>query len=401
MSLRAALVALVLALSPVTAGADPFAAELARIETGLVAIESGDFDTAERVFRQEAEAGNLSARVWLGILMTVPESPVFDLARGMAILEAGAAAGHPAGASALGRIHSEGRPGLPADPAAAEAQFARALALDPADPVTHRLLVNHRLTMGSRTGDFGPLHAALAPGLAAHPDDPFLRLARGLTALHGAGVPVDPAAALADFEVAAAGGNLLAMQNAAALLSNGADGLPRDPEGAFRMYGMMAEAGDPDGQVLMAGALLAGDGVAADPVAARALVDAVLARDPGNPSALMMRASIDALGDAGRADPAVVRARLAELGIEGLDAAGIELVMMLMGPVAGSEPADAVEVVARCEVHRDGLLAAGAPDQAAATEEICAAFRRQLDPARLPDVAARAAAIRAAAPAAP
>lgn len=91
----------------------------------------------------------------------------------------------------------------------------------------------------------------------------------GSMAMHGLGTSADLPAALALFERAHRGGNMMAAADIAALLANGEGGVARDWDRAFALFREAAQAGVAHAHGGLALAYVNGDGTARDYAAAR------------------------------------------------------------------------------------------------------------------------------------
>ena len=179
-----------------------------------------------------------------------------DHAAAIAIWEPLARRGDARARNALGACHAEGL-GVPRDLALAQRWIGLAAAAG--DRVAQRNLA----ALVFRDDD--DAEAARLYRIAAENGDAPAQDMLSWMLLDGIGVAVDPEAARAFAERAAAGGIASAMTRLGTLHGTG-NGTPRDPEKSVMFWRRAADRGDAEAQALLGAALIAGLGLPRDPV---------------------------------------------------------------------------------------------------------------------------------------
>ena len=280
----------------------PAAIALARLaRDGVPGVMAADKARARQWLRHAVAHGSgpaaAQAATDLGRLLLRGQGGLADPLAARALLERAAAEGQAWAALELGRLYERGAvPAVAPDPARAWHWYQMAAAGDLAQAYTAlgRLTVAQGLEEGRGQGSggasirraFGHFSRAAALGHA------WALYEAGKVAEKGAaGVPGDPATALAWYQRAAAEGVTAAHGAMASLYERGV-GVVRDPARALALYRVGAEAGNAWAAYKVGRALAEGRGTVADPLAARSWL--ARARSEGVAQAGEVLARLDA-----------------------------------------------------------------------------------------------------------
>ncbi|NKX46418.1 tetratricopeptide repeat protein [Roseicyclus persicicus] len=336
--------ALLVSAAPSALLADDFATERAAVAEAVAAYEAVDLAGALRLAEPAAAAGNPVALHILGLVRLDPAGPAHDPAAGEAALRAALSAGYPDAGFELARALHEGRLGRPADPAAAVAVLAGVIARDPSYAPAYPALAA-LYAREETTEDFAALQAILPTGLALNPGHPGLLSIRGDAAFFGLAQPEDRAAALADYEAAAAAGHGYALLRLAEMYRFGDAPVAQDHVRARAYLRDAAARGEAGALSTLADMDYFGEGGPVDHPSAAAGFAAALAADPTDAFAAYSLGYMLMRGEGAAVDHPRAQALLEQASALGDIYGDLELIVLLAPhpdfTVAAPDPARA------------------------------------------------------------